>query len=243
MGLINTFTLIKFCINSGTQYAAIVGASASGNFSTIGLKVLLEPITGLGTSYQFIKAAQTAAERRARISTLAAFLATSTLSVTQLDPATNIAVGASVASKIAYMWQLLLRGGATNQITKLNFSSKDYVIIVDSIKTPVLEIHPYRREFTSNSKIIIDNMFQEHTGRRYLQGSIQRIKTIPSTSLIPIVSSQITTTSVIGWTTLGVGLISFTTLGLLHLFQHVECKRWKNQNEAIVIDMPIFKSE
>jgi hypothetical protein len=144
MGLINTFTLIKFCINSGTQYAAIVSASASGNFSTIGLKVLFEPITGLGTSYQFIKAAQTAAERRARIATLATFLSTSTLSVTQLDPATNIAVGASVASKIAYMRLLLLRGGATNQITKLNFSSKDYVIIVDSIKTPVLEIHPYR---------------------------------------------------------------------------------------------------
>ena len=86
-------------------------------------------------------------------------------------------------------------------------------------------------------------MFQEHTARRYLQGYAQKIKTIPPTCLIPIASTQINTTALIGWTTLGVGLISFTTLGLLYLFQHAECKRWKNQNEAVVIDVPIFKSE
>jgi hypothetical protein len=63
MGLIDTFTLIQFCVNSGTQYAAVVLGAASGNFSDIGLKVLFEPITGFGTGYQFIKAAKTLAER------------------------------------------------------------------------------------------------------------------------------------------------------------------------------------
>ena len=81
VGLVDTFSLIQFCINTGSQYGAIVVASAAGNFSDIGPKVLFEPIVGLGTSYQFIRAAQTAAERRARIATLAAFLSTSGASV------------------------------------------------------------------------------------------------------------------------------------------------------------------
>ena len=53
VGLVNIFSLIQFCINSGTQYGAIVAASAAGNFFDIGPKVLFEPIIGLGTSYQF----------------------------------------------------------------------------------------------------------------------------------------------------------------------------------------------
>ena len=91
VGLVNIFSLIQFCINTGSQYGAIVVASAAGNFSEIGPKVLFEPITGLGTSYQFIRAAQTAAERRARIATLAAFLSTSGASAVATDPATNAA--------------------------------------------------------------------------------------------------------------------------------------------------------
>ena len=73
VGLVDTFSLIQFCINTGSQYGAIVAASASGNFSDFGPKVLLEPIIGLGTGYQFITAARTATERRACIATLAVF--------------------------------------------------------------------------------------------------------------------------------------------------------------------------
>lgn len=111
VGLVDTFSLIQFCMNTGLQYGAIVTASAAGNFSDIGLKVLFEPIIGLGTSYQFIRAAQTAAERRARIVTLAAFFSTSGASAVTTDPATNVAVGGAVASKIAYMRAILTRGG------------------------------------------------------------------------------------------------------------------------------------
>ena len=117
VGLVDTFSFIQFCINSGTQYGAIVLASAAGNFSEISPKVLFEPIIGLGTSYQFIRAAQTEAERRARILTLAAFLSTSASTVT-LDPATNVAVGSAVASKIAYMRAILTRGGGSYSIAK-----------------------------------------------------------------------------------------------------------------------------
>ena len=36
VGLVDTFSLIQFCINTGSQYGAIVVASAAGNFSDIG---------------------------------------------------------------------------------------------------------------------------------------------------------------------------------------------------------------
>ena len=238
VGLVDTFSLIQFCINTGSQYGVIVIASAAGNFSDIGPKVLLEPVFGLGTGYQFIRAAKTAAERRARIATLAAFLSTSASAVTT-DPATNAAVGGAVASKIAYMRAILTRGGGSSNIAKSISSSslKEFAIIVDSVKTPILEIHPYRIEFTSNSKIIIDNMFQEHTARRYLQGSAQKIKTVAPTYLGPIASTQINTTALIGWTCFGVTIISFTILGSLYLFQRSERKRWQNQNDEVLIDV------
>ncbi len=243
VGLVDTFSLIQFCINTGSQYGAIVAASAAGNFSDIGPKVLFEPIIGLGTSYQFIRAAKTAAERRARIATLAAFLSTSGASAVTTDPATNAAVGGAVASKIAYMRAMLTRGGGSYNIAKSISSSslKEFAIVVDSVKTPVLDIHPYRAEFTSNSKMIIDNMFQEHTARRYLQGSAQKIKTVAPTYLAPIASAS--TTALIGWTCLGVGLISFTILGSLYLFQRAERKRWQNQNNEVLIDVIDFLSE
>lgn len=238
IGFVDTFSLIQFCINTGSQYGAIVVASAAGNFSDIGPKVLFEPIIGLGTSYQFIKAAQTAAERKARIATLAAFLSTSGASAVTTDPATNAAVGSAIASKIAYMRAILTRGGGSCNITKSipTSSLKDFAIIVDSVKTSVSEIHPYRTQCTYNSKIIIDNMFHEHTTRRYLQGSAQKIKTIAPTYLAPIASTQIKTTALIGWTCFGVGIISFTVLGSLYLFQRAERKRWQNQNDQVLID-------
>jgi len=130
VGLVDTFTLLQFCINSGSQYGAIVVASAAGNFSDIGPKVLLEPFIGLGTSFQFIKAAQTVAERRARIATLAAFLSTSGSSALRTDPATNAAVGGAIASKIAYMRSILAARGGSQQFLEyvLTPSLKNYLM-------------------------------------------------------------------------------------------------------------------
>lgn len=114
-------------------------------------------------------------------------------------------------------------------------SLKEFTIIVDSVKTPVLDIHPYRTEVTYNSKIIIENMFREHAARRYLQGSAQKIKTVAPTYLAPMAaaSTRVNTTALICWTGLGIGLIGFTILGSLYLFQRAERKRWQNQNNVI----------
>ena len=236
MGIVDTFNVLKLCVNCGSQYVGIVLSSAAGNFSDIGPKVLLEPVLGLGTGYQFVKAAATAAERRQRIATLASFLAASGGALST-DPTTNGAIGAAVASKIGYMRAILARGGGSQHI--LNPSLKDFTIVVDSIKTPM--VHPYRAQFTYNSKMIIDNMFQEHTARRYLQGSVHKI--VRPTYLVPIASTQIKTTALIGWTCFGVGLIGFITFGALYLFQRAERKRWQNQNEGIIIDVTASLSD
>lgn len=81
-------------------------------------------------------------------------------------------------------------------------------------------------------------MFQEHTSRRYIQGCAQKIKTVVPTCLTSIASaSKVNTIILIGWTCFGMRVISFTTFGLLYLFQRVENKRWQNQNEVVIIDL------
>ena len=72
--------------------------------------------------------------------------------------------------------------------------------VLDLVKTPILSIHPYREIFSSNSKLIINNMFQEHTAGRYLQISAEKIKTFGSTCLAPIlsISTQINTITIVG---------------------------------------------
>jgi hypothetical protein len=93
--------------------------------------------------------------------------------------------------------------------------------------------------------MIIDNMFQEHTARRYLQGSAQKIKTVAPTYLAPIASAstKINTTALISWTCFDVGPIGFITFGALYLFQRVERKRWQNQNEGVIIDITTSLSD
>ena len=122
-------------------------------------------------------------------------------------------------------------GGSYNIVKSISSSSlKEFAIFVDSVKTPVLNIYPYRTEFTYNSKMIIDNMFQEHTARRYLQGFVQKTKTIIPIYLAPMASAstKVNTTAIIGCTCFRVGLINFIILNSLYLFQRAERKRWHN---------------
>ena len=82
-------------------------------------------------------------------------------------------------------------------------------------------------------------------GRRYLQGSTQKIKRVAPTQLTPIVSvsTQINTTGLMGWTCFGLGLISFLTLGSLYLFQRVERTCWQNKNDEIIINVTVSLSD
>lgn len=154
MGVIDTFSVLKLCVNCGSQYTGIVSFLAAGNFSYIGPKVLLEPVFGFGTSYKFVMAAATAVDRWQRITTLASFIAASEGALTT-DPTTNSAIGCAVAFKISYMRAILARGGSSQHI--VNSLLKNFIIVVDSIKTPI--VHPYRAQFSNNFKITINNMF------------------------------------------------------------------------------------
>lgn len=236
-GVVDTFTAVNFIYNAGAQYSAVViAAIADGNATNLS-RTLFEPIAGLGVSCQFVKAAQTAAERRARVATLAALLSASTATAVGSNPAANAGLGGAVAAHIAHMRSVLqIRGG---QI----LSSKINETILDSVKAPVCQTHPYRTQFTSNSKLILDNIFQEHTARRHLQGSIHKLKTVVPTYLVPIASTQTNTTALIGWTCFGLGLIGCTALGALCLFQGAESKRWQNKNNKVIVDVNYSLSE
>jgi hypothetical protein len=230
--VVDTFTIVQFCVNAGLQYGAIVACSAAGNFSQIPSNVFLEPLFGLATGYQFIKAAKTVVEQRARVATLAAFLATSAGAAVTTDPATNLAVAGAIVTKIAYMRAMLVRGGGSlviaDQLPKyfLIPSLKDFEIMANPIKTPVVRplLSSYQMKFQDNCNLIIQNIFREHTARRYIQGSAQKFKFSP-TYMAPI---ALNTTSLIGWTCLGIGLIGVTICGALYLFQRAERKRYQN---------------
>lgn len=243
LGLVDTFNVIKLCVNCGSQYMGIVLSSAAGNTSELGIKSALEPILGFGTSYQFVRTAATAVERRQRIATLASFLAASGGALTT-DPTTNAAMGAAVASKIAYMKAILTRGGSQEIVEYVLIPSlKNFAITANTGKTSLVTplLSPAQIEFQANCKRITQNIVREHTARRYINGLGK-----PTAYLAPIASTQINTTAttiVIGWTSLGVGVVGLTILGALYLFQRAERKRWQNQNNKIVIDVTASPSD
>jgi len=133
------------------------------------------------------------------------------------------------------MKAILVRGGSSQiQQYLLTPSLKDFAIVADSIKTPVLEVYSYQTQFTQNSKNIIQNMFENHRINRCLGAtSVSKYKySAPIT-----VSSQlnINTIRLIGLTVCGVGVTIFTTLGALYLFQRSERER-NSTIQNIIID-------
>lgn len=111
-GLLGTFTAVNFIYNAGAQYGAVViVAMADGNVTKLP-SMLFEPIAGLRVSCQFIKAAQTAAERQARVATLAAFLLPFTGAAVGSNTAYNAGLGGLVVAYTAHMRDILkIRGG------------------------------------------------------------------------------------------------------------------------------------
>jgi hypothetical protein len=244
-GFVDTFTAVNFIYNAGAQYTAVVAAAMADGNVTKFPKVLFEPIVGLGVSYQFVKAAQTAAERKARVASLAILFAASGTTSVSSNPAANAGIGAAVAGHISHMREVLkTRGGSS----VLSSEVKDFKIVLDTVKTPVLNIHPYRAEFTAKCKVSINNMFQDYRACRYLQGSTEKFKIVTPTCLksptyLTSIASVSTKTGLIGWTCLGLGVISFVTLGSLYLFHRVERKRCQNKNDEITIDVTASLSD
>lgn len=145
-GLIDTFTAVNFIYNAGAQYASVVVASmAEGNITGLP-RLIFEPIAGFGVSYQFIQAATTAAERRARITTIAALLSASTATSIGFNPAANAGIGGAIAAHISYMRlqnALDVRGGAKKILDSVKIKNNNnnlllliiiIILIFDSFK-------------------------------------------------------------------------------------------------------------
>ena len=232
LGLVDTFNALRICINCGSQYMSVVGASAAGNPADLGIKLLLEPILGLGTSWQFVQAAATAVERRQRVAALASFFAASAGALTT-DPATNIAMGATVGSKIGDMRAILARGGGTPQIKQsiLIPSLKNFGITVNPIKTPLVTplLNPAQMEFYQNCNLITQNIFAEHTTRRYANGLAQKGRNLLTFSgpLVLQVTTQGSLASLIGYSCLGIGISVIMIYGGLHMIRNAKKKHYK----------------
>ena len=52
VGIIDSLTLLQFCINCGAQYIGLTIGEAASYIADIGPGVLLAPVKGLGTGYQ-----------------------------------------------------------------------------------------------------------------------------------------------------------------------------------------------
>ena len=198
-------------------------------------------------------AAANAVERRQRIATLASFLSASAGALTT-DPTTNAAMGGAVASKIAYMKEILAARGGSQQLLEyvLTTSLKNYLmknssITVNSVVTPLLS--PAQIQLQETNKLIIQNMFQEHTDRRYLQGCAQKIKTVAPNYLAPMVAASTTVrilpkTSVlglIGYSSLGLGISALGIYFGLNLLREAKDKHTKmmvkSKSNQVVIDV------
>lgn len=98
--------------------------------------------------------------------------------------------------------------------------------------------------FHNNCKIIFQNIVEEHTARRALNGSVT--KSTVNKILVSTFSStaaKSTSTNLIPficWTTFGLAFtVSFIILSL-SLFQHADVKRLQNQNNETIIDIDHF---
>ena len=231
IGLVDTFNVVKICLNYGSQYISIVGISYIGNSTDLGIKTLLEPILSLGTSYQFVnQIGITAFERRQRIATLDFFLSASVGALTT-DFVTNIAMRSAVESKTSYMKAILVRGGAPEIMEYVLLPSlKKFTITANPLKTPVLS--PAQFKLQETGKIISQNIFVKHTNRRYAQGLAKKVVRLPTTSVEPLAFLAST-----GWTCFGIGISVASIYSILLIIQDTNKKPYQitcQPNEPII---------
>ena len=239
MGVVDTFGVMKICANCGAQYMGVVLSSAAGNFSDIGPRALIEPITGLATGVQYVAAATTIFEKRKRIATLAAFLSASAAALTT-DPTTNAAIGGAVASKIGYMKAMLARGGG------IAVYEAPPLLGQQQITNVLLKQYFYRQNFTIKSKQIIDNIFYEHTMRRCGQltnfNYVEACRTLPPMYFINnLPRTSLNLTGIVTWSIFAVTFLLSAGLGALYVFQYSKRQRWVRENQQsneIIIDVP-----
>jgi hypothetical protein len=119
-------------------------------------------------------------------------------------------------SLIAHMRAILNRGGDS-----------------ETAKSVIMQSDLYRSHFTQNSKVTIDNMFREHTVRRYMKVSTLEFKTVVPTSLVSI---KVNNVSSFSGTVLGIVSICLFIFGVLYFFQYARRGRHQDKINKILID-------
>lgn len=127
IGVVDGFTVIQFILNGATQYGVFVVGSVVGQ--TLDPSVLVAPIAQLGTAYQYVRAAQGAAEAQKRAATIAVLLSSST-AVLETDLATNGAMSALNLAFNAYMNSVLEASNGGNVPFILISKSGQHKIII-----------------------------------------------------------------------------------------------------------------
>ena len=138
LGLVDTFSVLKLCVNCGSQYMGVVLSSAAGNSSNLGVRSLLEPILGLGTSYQFVQGWETPTNSHFSFLLSSFRRSSSNWSYNQCS------------SKIGYTKAILL---FTNRAPSL----KDFAIIADSIVSSTIYCQQSTTSFRSIQLVVIFN--------------------------------------------------------------------------------------
>ncbi len=127
IGVVDGFTLTQFILNGAAQYGVFVVGSAVGQ--TLDPSILVAPIAQLGTAYQYVRAAQGAAEAQKRAATIAVLLSSST-AVLETDLATNGAMAALNLAFNAYMNSVLEAGNGGNIPFLLTYKAGQHKIII-----------------------------------------------------------------------------------------------------------------
>lgn len=108
------------------------------------------------------------------------------------------------------------------------------------LSLPILKDHPYRAQFTKQRKVAINNLFADHTARRYAGSFQQKIhaETISKTALATKLTiksvNPITLGSFVGWTVFGFASVRVIMIGGLILFQYAERKRYHRVTQDFI---------
>lgn len=234
IGWVDSLTAATFFANVGAQYAGIVSGTlieltTAGKYSKLPL-VLLEPFRGLAVSCRYVHAARTTSDMHARAATVAALLSASAALATSSSAVVNAGYCGTVSAEITRMRTLLATRGGAIALDQVKEAVK-----LELIKPPMLISEIKRAKYTETCTMIINNMFNEHTTRRYVQDCAKKVT--PMTPLVTLTSTQL---RLIGWTFIGLGVTSFLAFGGLYLFHLEERRRWQNQkhqNDEVLIDV------
>ena len=251
MGQLDALTVISFVNNVAAHYVSMVWGQALMDKS-FKPSYLLVPFDGLRIGMLWVTSADSIAERRTRIGTLAIMLGSSGVSILNSNMEASAASAGVALNHINFMKEQLKNippgGWQSSKVTYILVDGPHQIGINighlftrNSNKT--LELYRHR---AFECQQIYENMIHNHALNRLGSGTVGQNSTslayrlgAPSLLINTVAVNQ---TTVILWVGFGFGLVTISIIGLLALFQWSERKRILKgkttiQNDNIIIDV------